>query len=125
MPTKKQDEVWSVDALKEFFLAQFAELEKRLDDRFNTAEKTTENTRQAMERQLDRITEDQATKFVTKDSLDTKINNLCEKIDTLKIINAEKKGANAQLQLTWGQLTTYIIVGTAVVTLILKVFKIF
>ena len=122
----KETNVWNSDSLKEYFDAQFNELEKRLDNRFDTAERTTEATRQAMEKRLDSLNElramvsDRDATFVTKEVLDSKMTVMDERIGSLVETRAEQKGKDKQISVSWGQLTGGVLILVAVLTLILK-----
>jgi chromosome segregation ATPase len=122
----KETNVWNSDSLKEYFDAQFKELEKRLDNRFDTAERTTESTRQAMEKRLDNLNElramvtDRDATFVTKEVLDTRMTAMDERIGSLAETRAEQKGKDKQIQLSWGQLTTGALILVGVLGLIFK-----
>jgi len=111
-------------SLEKYFDSKFAYLEKWIAEKFTAVEKSTESSRVSMEKRLEGMNEfrdtlrDQASQFVTRNTLDAQLTNISKDLQLLKENKANIEGKASMTSF-------YISIGIAVLSFILAGIKLF
>lgn len=101
-------------------------LREYLESRISAVEKSIDVANQAMQKRLEGMNEfrdtlkDQASRFVTRDELDTKMNGLNAKLEDLKYFKASLEGKASQMQANIILLISIIGLAVSIVSLLIK-----